>query len=52
MKKIARRTFLTMATGTALAATSRRAAAQAYPSRPIRLIVAFVPGGATDTLAR
>ncbi len=49
---ISRRTFFHVATGTALAASSRRAFAQAYPSRPVRLVVAFVPGGATDTLAR
>ena len=28
------------------------AQAQNYPERPIHLIIAFVPGGATDTMAR
>src|SRR5215467_1576533 len=51
--KLPRREFLRMAAGAAaLPALSSIADAQNYPSRPVRLVVAFVPGGATDTLAR
>ncbi len=51
--KAPRRQFLRVAaTAVAVPVLSRIASAQTYPARPVRLIVAFVPGGATDTLAR
>jgi hypothetical protein len=51
--EFARRRFLHLAAGTAaLSAVSRIAWAQAYPSRPITMIVSVAPGAGTDTIGR
>src|ERR1700724_1308215 len=50
--KLPRRSFLLVAGAAALPAISRIARAQAYPTRPITVIVPFAPGGGTDVTAR
>jgi tripartite-type tricarboxylate transporter receptor subunit TctC len=51
--KLPRRQFLHLAAGAvALPAVSRIARAQAYPTRPVRIVVGFPPAGGADIFAR
>jgi hypothetical protein len=51
--KLPRRQFLHLAVGAvAFPAVLRTACAQTYPSRPVRVIIGFAPGGGVDIVAR
>jgi tripartite-type tricarboxylate transporter receptor subunit TctC len=51
--KLPRRQFLHLAAGTAVVAgTSRSASVQAYPARPVHILVGLAAGGPTDAAAR
>jgi hypothetical protein len=51
--KLPRRTFLHLAAGAAaLPVLSCIARAQTYPTRPVRIIIGFAPGGVVEIVAR
>ena len=50
--KPSRRTVVQLAAGAGLAALPRSATAQAYPSRPVHIVLGFPPGGSSDVIGR
>jgi tripartite-type tricarboxylate transporter receptor subunit TctC len=52
MMKLPRRRFLQLAASAAVPSLPHAAMAQAYPSRPVTVIVPFAAGGPTDVAAR
>ncbi|MFT3801402.1 MAG: tripartite tricarboxylate transporter substrate binding protein [Burkholderiaceae bacterium] len=52
MKETSMRKWLIPALGVALALHGVTAAAQSWPTKPIRLVIGFPPGGGADTVAR
>jgi len=52
MNPSARRQWLALSLAASLVTMTGNAAAQAWPSKPVRVVVAFTAGGTTDILAR
>src|SRR6266550_942146 len=50
--KLSRRHFQHLAGAAALPIAARRVRAQAWPSRPVRWLVGYAPGGGNDIVAR